>query len=442
MSIWPLVSTEQVAAKVKNALVGGPFGSDLVSKDYVAKGIPVVRGQNMSLGRWVGGDFVFVSEDKAESLKANLAYPGDLIFTQRGTLGQVALIPDSPYEKYLISQSQMKLAVNPEIANAKFLYYQFSSEAQQSYIQDHAISAGVPHTNLSILRNTPILLPPLEVQCRIAAILGSLDDKIELNRRMNETLEAMAQALFQSWFVDFDPVRVKARGGDPVVELGLSPQVAALFPDSFQNSGLGNIPSQWKFGSWLELGDLLSGGTPKTEITDYWNGDIPWVSAKDISQVSSCFIDATERSITKRGLDESSTKIIPELATIIIARGATTGRLAMIGKPMAMNQTCYALNSKIDTPYHLYCALKYGMTTLTSAAHGSIFDTITTTTFQNSLVVCPDPRVAIKFDEVVSVLFDRILLNLRETARIIETRDYLLPRLLSGEVSVQEGGLS
>ena len=148
----------------------------------------------MSSGRWVGGDFAWVSEEKADELSANLAFPGEIVFTQRGTLGQVCLVPDGQYDKYVLSQSQMKLRVNPSICDSLFMLYQFKSPEQQAYIDMNAIRVGVPHTNLAILRDTPCQVPPLSTQKAIAHILSTLDDKIELNRKTNETLEAMAKA--------------------------------------------------------------------------------------------------------------------------------------------------------------------------------------------------------------------------------------------------------
>jgi len=247
---WRESTVGEIAAPVRNALVGGPFGSNLVSRDYVEAGVPVIRGQNMG-GRWVAGEFAYVTDAKANSLDANLARPGDVVFTQRGTLGQVSVVPSAKFDRYLVSQSQMKLTVNRELADPLFIYYVFSTEEQQDYIRQNAIQTGVPHTNLGILRGTPLPLPPLPEQRAIAHILGKLDDKIELNRRMNETLEAMARALFKSWFVDFDPVRAKADGCDP----GLPQPLADLFPDSLEDSELGEIPKGWGTHS---LGDLLS----------------------------------------------------------------------------------------------------------------------------------------------------------------------------------------
>ena len=153
-----------IVAPIKNALVGGPFGSNLISRDYTPFGVPVIRGQNMGFGRWVGGEFVFVSPQKADNLASNIARSGDLIFTQRGTLGQVSVVPPKPYPKYVISQSQMKLSADNSKADVKFLYYYFTSPEQQGYIKQNAIQTGVPHTNLEHLRNTPLILPPLSEQ--------------------------------------------------------------------------------------------------------------------------------------------------------------------------------------------------------------------------------------------------------------------------------------
>lgn len=198
MKSYAVVEVEDIAAPVRNALVGGPFGSNLTSRDYMDFGVPVIRGANLGLGRWVGGDFVHVSEKKADSLSANCASPGDLIFTQRGTLGQTAIVPDHEANRYLVSQSQMKLTVDPAKADVLYLYYVFSSEQMQDYIRQNAIQTGVPHTNLGILRKTPIPLPALEEQRAIAATLGALDDKIESNRRTQATGEQLIRALVEA----------------------------------------------------------------------------------------------------------------------------------------------------------------------------------------------------------------------------------------------------
>ena len=175
---WESTTVRDIASPVRNAIVGGPFGSDLVSNDYVEDGVPVLRGQNMG-ARFVSGSFAFVTRTKAHSLEANLARPGDLVFTQRGTLGQVSLVPDQPYDRYLVSQSQMKLTVNRKAADPLFFYYIFSSAEQQKCIRLNTIQTGVPHINLGILRTIPVQLPSLAEQEAIAEALSDADALIE-----------------------------------------------------------------------------------------------------------------------------------------------------------------------------------------------------------------------------------------------------------------------
>ena len=172
---WYQPRVIDIAARRANATVGGPFGSDLVAKDYVDSGVPVIRGQNMGQ-RYVAGEFAFVSPAKAKSLQANLARPSDLVFTQRGTLGQVALVPTDPYEKYLISQSQMKLTLDCGAAAPGYVHQYFASALGQKQILDSAIQTGVPHTNLGILRNYAVPMPRrVDEQETIATALTDVD---------------------------------------------------------------------------------------------------------------------------------------------------------------------------------------------------------------------------------------------------------------------------
>ncbi len=418
-SDWHVVSVKELAAGTRNALVGGPFGSNLKSSDYVAMGVPVIRGKNMGPGRWVSGDFVFVSEPKADSLRANIARPGDLLFTQRGQAvlegGQVAIVPSREFERYVVSQSQMKLTPDLDRVDRLYLYFVFCSPQHAHYLRANAIQTGVPHTNLGILSQAPIPLPSLPEQRRIAAVLGALDDKIELNRKMNQTLEEMAQALFKSWFIDFD-------GHDDLVD-----------------SELGPIPRGWEVAPLLHVARLISGGTPKTSRPEFWGGDIKWASAKDVSNSPDRYLVTTERTITKAGLHGSSTKIIPSGSVAVVARGATCGRWCVFGEAMAINQTCYALagSSSEWSTYvkHIVPALLGG---LVQQAHGSIFDTITTRTFKSALVAVPPNKLVSEFHATVGGMEERILSNVYESRTLADLRDTLLPKLISGELRVPE----
>ena len=193
---WKSSTVRGLASSARNAIVGGPFGSDLVSRDYVEHGVPVIRGQNMS-GQWVSGTFVFVTPAKGKSLEANLARPGDIVFTQRGTLGQVSLVPGKPFESYLVSQSQMKLSVNREVADPLFFFYVFTSEKQQELISGGTIQTGVPHINLGILRDIPVQLPPLPEQRAIAGVLSDVDELIGALEQLIAKKRDLKQAAMQ-----------------------------------------------------------------------------------------------------------------------------------------------------------------------------------------------------------------------------------------------------
>ncbi|MBF0139944.1 MAG: restriction endonuclease subunit S [Magnetococcales bacterium] len=203
---WPNAKLESLALDVPYAVVGGPFGSKLTVRDYVEDGIPVIRGSNLNNGRFISfDDVVFVTEDKVRTdLFGNLAGPGDLVFTQRGTLGQVALIPEGgPFDQFVVSQSQMKMTVDSAKSDSLFLYYYFSSQEAIDRILSYTSSSGVPHINLTVLRNFEVPVPPISVQRRIASILSAYDELIENNRRRIRLLEEAARLLYREWFVHF-----------------------------------------------------------------------------------------------------------------------------------------------------------------------------------------------------------------------------------------------
>jgi type I restriction enzyme, S subunit len=226
---WPAVRLREIADPARRwALNGGPFGSNLTTRDYVPAGVPVIRGGNLSGGgRFSFESLVFVTEAKADELAANNAHPGDLVFTQRGTLGQIGLIPDnSPFPRFVISQSQMKLTPDLSAAEALFLYYYFAHPETVHTIQNLAIQAGVPHINLEVLREFEVPLPPLVVQRQIASILCAYDDLIENCVCRISVLDEMARALYREWFLRF------------------------LFPGheniALMDSDIGKIPKGWR----------------------------------------------------------------------------------------------------------------------------------------------------------------------------------------------------
>ena len=270
----------------------------------------------------------------------------------------------------------------------------------------------------------------MAMQREILGVLGTLDDRITLLRETNSTLEAIAQALFKSWFVDFDPVHAKMQGLTPV---GMIEATAALFPDSFEESELGAVPKGWSTISFRDSINVIGGGTPKTSTPEYWGGDIPWFSVVDAPSASDVFVVDTDKQITEAGLNGSSTKLLPAGTTIISARG-TVGRLALTGCPMAMNQSCYGLRGKAGDQYFTYFSTTRLVEQLKQRAHGSVFDTITQETFAGVYLCYPATATIQAFEQLVEPLLMRIRENLIQAKSLASLRDALLPRLISGQL--------
>ena len=323
------------------------------------------------------------------------------------------------------------------VTDNNFAYYLTQWEEVRNYaIGQMTGTSGRQRVPVDSLDHLTVPLPPLAEQRRIAHILGTLDDKIELNRRMNETLEQMVRALFKSWFVDFDPVRAKMEGrwrrGHALP--GMPAELYDLFPDRLVESELGEIPKSWRVGVLADMIELLSGGTPHTSMSDYWDGDIPWYTAKDAPALSDIFVLATERAITQAGVDNSSTKVLPAGTTVITARG-TVGRMACLGIPMSMNQTCYGIRGATGySDYFTYWNVRNTVNELQARTHGTIFDTITRETFKITETVQVPSDVTQAFESLVSPVMGRILRGLNESRTLAAQRDALLPKLLSGEV--------
>ena len=263
---YPLASLETLKAQSRYSMVGGPFGSKLVSRDYVPDGVPVIRGTNLPLdSRFSFDNLVFVTEEKvATDLFGNIAFPGDIIVTQRGTLGQVGLIPSpSPYPRFVVSQSQMKLTVDRSKADPVFVYYGLRSPAGQHEIHSRAITAGVPHINLSLFQQITLPLPPLPTQHKIATILSAYDDLIENNSRRIRLLEEMAQRIYREWFVDF-----RYPGHENVAMV---------------DSELGPIPQGWSVGRVGDHADVIRGRSYRgKDVVD--EGGVPFINLKCVAR--------------------------------------------------------------------------------------------------------------------------------------------------------------
>lgn len=359
---------------------------------------------------------------------------GDIVYSRRGDVERCALVRDHE-DGWLCGTGCLRVRVGHGYLVQKYTYYYLRHLRVREWIVRHALGATMPNLNTSILSACPIAVPPLATQQAIACILGALDDKIDLNRTMSQTLEAMARAIFKSWFVDFDPVRGKVAGQEPQ---GLKPEIAALFPDGFEESELGEIPKGWEVQSFTKGIDVIGGGTPKTSVPEYWGGSIPWFSVVDTPQSGEIFVTSTAKTITQDGVENSSTRLLPIGTTIISARG-TVGNLALVAIPMAMNQSCYGLNAgSKQNGYYLYFLSVNAVETLRQRTHGSVFSTITRDTLNSVQIVAPPNELIFAFEKIVGSLLQRILLGVQESRTLAALRDALLPKLISGELRIKQ----
>ena len=436
VNVWPTMTVEQLQQRRILLVEDGNHGEYRPRPDeFVSAGVAFIRAADMDSGRVLFESASKINAHARQRITKGIGAPGDVLLSHKGTVGKLALVPDDAPAFVCSPQTTFWRTLDQERLDRKFLYAFLRSPGFHAQLATRAGETDMaPYVSLTSQRGLHVTLPPITTQRTIGNILGTLDDKIELNRRMNETLEALARALFKWWFVDFDPGRAKAEGRDP----GLPKPLADLFPDRFVDSELGEIPQGWQLGPILICAELLNGGTPKTDRAEFWGGPVSWASAKDVSQCGQTFLLDTERTITAKGLEESATQLIPAFSTVVVARGATTGRIVLFGREMAMNQTCYALKSKLNAPFALYCQLRQEINALVHAAHGSVFDTITTSTFTNSKVVIPTPELIAAFERLAAPVFLRILSNTDESRTLATLRDILLPKLISGELRIYD----
>ncbi len=375
---------------------------------------------------------------EAPSRAKRIIRKGDTVISTVRPNRRSMFFASNPGENWVVSTGFAVLRPNTTQIDPRYLYACVFNQTFTEYLIGREKGAAYPAVSPEDIGNAEIALPPLDEQRAIAHILGTLDDKIELNRRMNKTLEAIARAMFKSWFVDFDPVRARKSGELPesiCQRLGLTPDLLALFPDRLVDSELGEIPEGWKVHSFVDGVDVIGGGTPKTSVPEYWDGEIPWFSVVDAPSGSEVWVVDTEKKITKEGIEHSSTKILPIGTTIISARG-TVGKIALVGVPMGMNQSCYGLRGKVGTGLFNYFATQQLVSTLQQRTHGSVFDTITRATLEGVDTVTPPTKIVAGFEELIGPCMQTIRTNILQSRTLGILRDSLLPKLLSGELHV------
>jgi type I restriction enzyme S subunit len=428
---WKTEIIEDVAERVAM----GPFGSSIKVETFVDEGVPVISGQHLHSVRLdETPGFNFVSEEHADRLKNANVQKGDVIFTHAGNIGQVAYIrEDSIYDRYVISQRQFYMRCNRQRVIPEFVAYYFKSREGQHKLLANTSQVGVPSIAqpVSYLRTIPIPLPTLSEQRAIVHILGTLDDKIELNRRMNETLEEMARAIFKSWFVNFDPVRAKAEGRDP----GLPEHIADLFPDRFEDSELGEIPAGWRIGTLGEVAENSRRGIQPTQIEE----STPYMGLEHLPRQRIALADwSNAENIESNKFEFRRGEILfgklrPYFHKVGVAPVdgvCSTDILVVAAKhPQWFAFVLEHVSSVAFIDY------------VDAASTGTKMPRTNWKDMAAFRLTVPPSSLAEAFNEFIQPLVDRIVANIHESRSLAALRDSLLPRLISGELRIGKSSL-
>lgn len=400
-------------------------------------GIPFVRGGDIGDGGINTAVVDHIRPEFTDRVQSKLTRPFDVAFITKGTVGRVGMVRPGQPQSVFAPQVCYWRSLDPEQLEPRFLFYLLTSaefQANLDAVKTHG-SMAADYVSMTDQRDFRLTFPPIRDQKSIAAVLGALDDKIELNRRMNATLEAMARALFQSWFVDFDPVRAKLDGRQPV---GIDAITAALFPDSFQDSETGHIPEGWTIQPVGQVVDCVGGGTPSTAEPKYWEGGRHhWTTPKDFSSLQAPILLDTDRKLTDAGIAKISSGLLPA-GTLLLSSRAPVGYLAIAAMPVAINQGFIALkcNERASNFFMLNWCQTY-MAEIESRATGTTFAEISKQNFRPIRVVLPPKELMAAFTAKVAPLYAQITANLHQSRTLATLRDTLLPKLLSGEVSIE-----
>ena len=402
----------------------GPFGSQLHQKDYVIAGTPIITVEHLGDNRITYQNLPKVSDEDKQRLKKYHLQEGDVVFSRVGSVDRRALVTKKE-DGWLFSGRCLRVRGNDKKAIGAFLSYYFGQESFKEYVRRIAVGATMPSINTTILSEIVIKIPDLPTQTAIAEILSSLDDKIELNNKINQELETLAQTLFKQWFIDFE---FPNENGEPYKSSG----------GEMVDSELGEIPKGWEVKTLDDILTVKGGTTPSTKESIYWDGDIYWTSPRDLSNLKSPLLLDTEKKITPLGLKKISSGLLPK-GTLLLSSRAPIGYLAITDIETAINQGYIAINGKNGfSNLFILCWLKSNMNSVIERANGSTFLEISKSNFKQIKIVIPSVESQNNFTNQFELMFEQIRVNTIEINELTNLRDTLLPKLISGELEINE----
>ncbi len=403
---------------------------------WTDSGVVVLRNQNIKAGRLDLSSPSYTDEEHYLG-RIRRADPraGDIVITREAPMGDVCQIP--PGLRCCLGQRQVLLRPDPTKVEPRFLLFALQSPYLQHQIGwNEGTGSTVSNLRIPVLEALRVPTPPLAVQIEIALLLGALDDRLALLRETNATLEAIAQALFKSWFVDFDPVRAKSQGLAPA---GMDEATAALFPDSFEESALGLVPTGWTVQPVGDAVECVGGATPDTKDPSYWSPEEhAWTTPKDLSGLPAPVLLSTERRISTKGLARIGSGLLP-VGTLLMSSRAPIGYLAIAQVPVAINQGYIGmLPGSLLPPLYMLFWCQQNMEAIKARANGSTFMEISKKAFRPIPALVPSTPVTEAFLAVASPLFSHMVSNERQAQTLATLRDTLLPRLISGQLRLPD----
>lgn len=396
---WPTQKLETVADFC--------LGKMLDQKKNRGEHLPYLANVNVRWGEFDLADLREMRFEQHELDRYGLKY-GDIVMCEGGEPGRCAIWKEQ-HSSMMIQKALHRIRPH-DCLRPEFLYYFFLHKGRTGHLASLFTGSTIKHLPREKLALVEVPVPPRSTQDQIASVLSAYDDLIESNRRRIQLLEQAARLLYKEWFVHL------------------------RFPGHEHSRIIDGVPEGWEKKTAFEVMDVLSGGTPKTTNPSFWEGDIPFFTPKDVTDFA--YSHDTEKSITEAGLKNCNSNLYPKDTVFITARG-TVGKINLAQRPMAMNQSCYALVAHSPlTQQYLYLALVDGVEQFRSRAVGSVFDAIVRDTFKQISFVVPEEKLISVFMEQVSAMLTQID-NLSEQVRSLrKARDFLLPKLMSGEVSV------
>ena len=404
---------EYKVAEVIEEISMGPFGSNIKVDIFIDSGIPVLNGSNLQGFKLNEDSFNYVSQEKADSLGKANAHKGDVVITHRGTLGQIVYIPeDSKYKQYVISQSQFRLKLNQDLIRPDFFVYFFHTRLGQHRILMNASQVGVPALArpTSTFKEVLVPVPSMDVQIKVMDILHSLDDKIEVNRKINENLEQQAQALFKSWFVDFEPFK----NGE------------------FVESELGVIPKGWRVGSLSSIADYINGLAMQKYRPEEEEKGLPVLKIKELGQGS---VDDNSELSSPSLIGE---KYIINDGDIIFSWSGTLMVKIWCGGKCGLNQHLFKVVAKDYPKWFAYQWTRHHLDNFIRIAKDKAVTMghIKRGELDKAKVLIPDRSSMGIVSDIMKPLHLQMISNELESRRLAELRDTLLPKLMSGELNV------